>query len=63
VSEGYDILMGQQIVNDLGASNNIFRNDPSNLFWSLPTEFDVDALMTWLEGMNDIEWLPVNQVV
>lgn len=55
--------MGQQIVNDLGASNNIFRNDPSNLFWSLPTEFDVDALMTWLEGMNDIEWLPVEQIV
>lgn len=40
---------------------HLFKNDPSNLFWSLPNEFDYNTLMTWLNNMNDIEWLPLEQ--
>ncbi|RCI07161.1 hypothetical protein CU098_013558 [Rhizopus stolonifer] len=40
---------------------HLFRNDPSNLFWSLPSEFDNNTLMTWLDNMNDVEWLPLEQ--
>ncbi|CAO3703957.1 unnamed protein product [Rhizopus stolonifer] len=42
-------------------SPHLFKNDPSNLFWSLPNEFDYNTLMTWLNNMNDIEWLPLEQ--
>ncbi|CAO3703706.1 unnamed protein product [Rhizopus stolonifer] len=40
---------------------HLFRNDPSNLFWSLPSEFDNNTLMTWLDNMNDVEWLLLEQ--
>ncbi|RCH91853.1 Fungal specific transcription factor [Rhizopus azygosporus] len=58
--DSYDMTINQQqLMNDIHTSNNMFRNDPSNLFWNLP--LDVESLDNWLNNMNDIEWIRFEQ--
>ncbi|ORE11312.1 hypothetical protein BCV72DRAFT_198002 [Rhizopus microsporus var. microsporus] len=58
--DNYDMTINQQqLMNDIHTSNNMFRNDPSNLFWDVP--LDVESLDNWLNNTNDIEWIRFEQ--
>jgi hypothetical protein len=39
-------------------SNDLFRNDPNNVFWDTPFSLDWEALNNWACNLEELGWSP-----